>query len=78
MAMGRVKWFDGKRHFGFLVADDGGEVFFHETEVSEIDSPLAQGDRVIFQVAAGPRGPVARRLFCVWRAHEISPLDLAC
>ena len=77
MAMGRVKWFDGKRHFGFLLGENGGEVFFHETEVSEIDRPLAEGDRVIFQMAEGPRGPVARRVFCVWRAHEISPVNLA-
>ncbi|HEY7676655.1 MAG TPA: cold shock domain-containing protein [Candidatus Methylomirabilis sp.] len=77
MAMGRVKWFDGKRHFGFLVGEDGGEVFFHETEVSEIDRPLSQGDRVIFQLGEGPRGPVARRVFCVWRAHEMTPVDLA-
>ncbi len=77
MAMGRVKWFDAKRHFGFLVSAEGGEVFFHESEVSEIDRPLGPADRVIFQVEAGPRGPVARRVFCVWRAHEVGTVDLA-
>jgi CspA family cold shock protein len=64
-----VKWFDGKRHFGFLVADEGEEVFFHESEVSKIDHPLGEGDRVIFLVEEGRRGPVARRIFCVWRAQ---------
>ena len=77
MAMGRVKWFDAKRHFGFLISYERGEVFFHETEVSEIDRPLGPADRVIFQVDEGPRGPVARRVFCVWRAHELGAVDLA-
>ena len=77
MAMGRVKWFDAKRHFGFLISDEAGEVLFHETEVSEIDRPLGPGDRVIFQVEMGPRGPVARRVFCVWRAHEMGSAELA-
>ena len=77
MAMGRVKWFDAKRRFGFLVSAEGGDVFFHESEVSEIDHPLGPGDRVIFQVDEGPRGPVARRVFCVWRAHEMGAVDLA-
>ena len=77
MAMGRVKWFDAKRHFGFLINDESGDVFFHETEVSEIDRPLGPGDRVIFQIEEGPRGPVARRVFCVWRAHEMGSAELA-
>jgi len=77
MAMGRVKWFDAKRHFGFLISDEGGEVFFHESEVSEIDQPLGPGDRVTFRLEDGPRGPVARRVFCVWRAHELEAANLA-
>lgn len=72
-----MKWFDAKRHFGFLIGDEGGEAFFHETEVSEIDLPLGPGDRVIFQVKEGSRGPVARRVFCVWRAGEMGAANLA-
>ncbi len=71
MALGRVKWFDAKRHFGFVIAEDGGEIFFHEAEVSFIDYPLGPGDRVIFLQESGPRGPVARRVFRVWRADEL-------
>jgi cold shock protein len=77
MAMGRVKWFDAKRRFGFLVAGDGAEIFFHETEVSEIDQPLGPGDRVTFQVEEGPKGPVARRIFCIRRAHELGVTNVA-
>ncbi len=77
MSMGRVKWFDPKRHFGFVIHDAGGEIFFHETDVSEIDQPLGPGDRVIFRMEDGPRGPVARRLFCVWRASELEASEPA-
>ena len=77
MPMGRVKWFDAKRHFGFLIHDGGGEIFFHESEVSEIDQPLGPGDRVIFRIEEGPRGPIARRPFCARRAQELDASRLA-
>lgn len=77
MPVGRLKWFDPKRHFGFLIHDEGGQIFFHESDVSEIDRPLNSGDRVIFRIEEGPRGPIARRLFCVRRGHELDGSKVA-
>lgn len=33
MAKGTVKWFDPKKGFGFVVNDDGADVFVHYTSI---------------------------------------------
>ncbi|MBI2371023.1 MAG: cold shock domain-containing protein [Deltaproteobacteria bacterium] len=60
MGRGKVKWFSEKRHFGFITADDGQEIFFHESEVNEPDRPLKEGDEVNFRVDQKEKGPQAR------------------
>jgi CspA family cold shock protein len=61
MPEGTVKWFDGKKGFGFISQDEGGDIFVHH---SSIDMPgfktLAEGDRVSFEVEEADRGPKAK------------------
>ena len=30
---GKVKWFDPRRRYGFIIAEEGEEVFFHQQQV---------------------------------------------
>jgi len=57
---GTVKWFNEKKGFGFIVHDDGRDIFVH---YSSIDMPgfkkLMEGDRVSFEIKDGDRGPQA-------------------
>jgi CspA family cold shock protein len=57
---GTVKWFNEKKGFGFIVHDDGRDIFVH---YSSIDMPgfkkLMEGDRVSFEIKEGDRGPQA-------------------
>ena len=60
MEEGTVKWFNGKKGYGFIKQDDGNELFVH---YSSIDMPgfktLFEGDKVSFEVEKTDRGPQA-------------------
>jgi CspA family cold shock protein len=60
MVEGTVKWFNADRGFGFITRDEGDDVFVHHSSISEDGfRSLDEGDRVQFEVVAGPKGPAA-------------------
>jgi cold shock protein len=60
MALGTVKWFNDSKGFGFITADSGEDVFVHHTAISQEGfRSLGEGQRVSFDVVAGPKGPQA-------------------
>jgi len=55
---GTVKFFNESKGFGFIAADDGSEVFVHQSALEE-GVTLHENDTVTFDVEAGDRGPKA-------------------
>ena len=54
---GKVKWFNSTKGFGFIIADDGTEVFVHHTAIQSSGfRTLEEGQRVEFDVTSGPKG----------------------
>jgi CspA family cold shock protein len=63
-ATGTVKWFNDSKGFGFITLEDGeGDCFVHYSAIqTEGFRTLAEGDRVSFNLVAGPKGPAAENV----------------
>lgn len=57
---GQVKWFNVSKGFGFIVKDDGKEIFVHFRSIrGEGRRQLRDGQRVAFDVTDSSKGPQA-------------------
>jgi len=57
MAEGNVKWFNAAKGYGFIDMGDGADVFVHYSQIQEDGyRTLNEGQRVVFEVADGPKG----------------------
>lgn len=59
MPIGKVKWYDADKGFGFLATEDGQEVFLHASALPEDTGEVKVGTRMEFGVAAGRKGAQA-------------------
>ena len=62
---GTVKWFNGKKGYGFIATDVDGEkdVFVHASAVREAGLRfLNEGDKLSFSIEDGDKGPSAVNL----------------
>jgi cold shock protein len=84
--IGKVKWYDAEKGFGFLSDDEGADVFLHADALPEGVTTLKGGTRVEFGVVEGRRGAQALSLrvldptpsmsASVAAKHRTSPEDL--
>jgi len=66
MSQGTVKWFNEKKGFGFISAEDGNDYFVHHSSiVGDGYKSLQEGAKVQFQVEQSEKGP---------RAVQVSPI----
>lgn len=58
MAKGTVKWYSHKKGYGFIVQEDGTELFVHHSALG--NQRLSDGATVEYVVGEGPKGPCAK------------------
>lgn len=60
--LGRVKTFNPKTGYGFIITDDGREVYVNAVEVENYGQDLKSGHRVEFEIRRVPKG---------WQAYNV-------
>ena len=57
---GKVKWFDSKKGYGFIIGDDGKEIFVHFTWIAKDGfKSFDEGQAVEFEIGNGAKGEQA-------------------
>ena len=58
MALGKVKWFNNAKGYGFILPENGGEDLFAHYSSVEMEGykTLRAGDDVEFEIEEGPKG----------------------
>ena len=63
MSEGTVKWFNPKKGYGFIAAEEGRDIFVHYANISgDGYKTLAEGDLVSFDIVEGEKGPRAENV----------------
>ena len=59
--VGKVKWFSGKKGYGFIECEDGQDIFVHFSAIkAEGYKNLEEGQKVQFEIVQGEKGPQAQ------------------
>lgn len=64
MAVGKVKWFNDAKGFGFITPDGGGEDLFAHFSAININGfkTLKENQSVTFDIVQGPKGKQASNI----------------
>lgn len=57
--IGRMKWYNTKKGYGFIIRGAGEEIFFHKSGVADDPERLQEGQWVLYDVEETRKGPEA-------------------
>ena len=56
---GKVKWYDATKGYGFILSDEGKEIFVHRSGLQNENAGLDNDQEVEFELSEGKKGPIA-------------------
>mgnify|MGYP003174395428 FL=1 len=63
MAVGKVKWFNAEKGFGFITSEEGKDIFVHFSAIqADGYKSLEEGQTVDYDVTETDRGPQAQNV----------------
>ena len=62
MPTGKVKWFNPQKGYGFLVSDDGEDVFCHYSSIQDGSRNLTEGEKISYEVGKTEKGLSAKNV----------------
>jgi len=63
VAVGKVKWFNSEKGFGFITNDEGKDIFVHFSAIqADGFKTLEDGQTVDYEVVETDRGPQAKNV----------------
>jgi len=63
MPVGKVKWFNDSKGYGFIEQEGGRDIFVHYTAIAgEGFKSLTEGQKVEFEIIEGAKGPQATKV----------------
>lgn len=62
--IGKVKWFNYIKGYGFIIYEEDKEVFFHVSCVKD-EMWLNTGDKVNFDLQSTSKGPMAKNVILI-------------
>lgn len=63
MAVGKVKWFNSEKGFGFITSEEGKDIFVHFSAIqADGYKSLEEGQTVDYDVTETDRGPQAQNV----------------
>lgn len=69
MLVGKVKWFNNEKGYGFIVKENYDDIFVHYSQIQDAGfKTLEEGEVVEFELMNGTKGLQAQNVFKISKA----------